>query len=214
MKQGVKEGTVRGEYKKYTDAEIIEVISKYETIKDLRASDDISFYFLANRRGLKKYLPVKRTKAMNIVGSALEKRLADKEAKLLLEPKVKGKPGRPRKEKPEKPVKDHNKPVKSIQLYKAIFVDGVKICGRCFLNETKTSKSTLCKDCNRVYSRKYAYELPHVPWNVKQEYCNTTINHYEKTFEIGIRVDEKVERYLTLVGYGFIFKEVDENIWK
>lgn len=215
MKQGVKDGTVRGEYKKYTDVEIIEIISKYETIKDLRASDDISFYFLANRRGLKKYLPIKRTKAMNIVGSALEKKLLAKEEKLLQVPKVKGKPGRPKIEKPEKTEKvDHNKPIRAIQIYKHTFIDGYKVCGRCFINEPKTPNSTLCKDCQKVYARKHAYEQDHVPYNVKQEYCNTIIKHYEKTFELGIRVDEKVEKYLTLVGYGFIFKEVDENIWK
>lgn len=211
MKKGVKNGTVRGNYKKYTDAEIIDVIFKYETIKDLRASDDMSFYFLANRRGLKKYLPIKRTKAMNIVGSALEKRLADKEKELLEEPKVKGKTGR---SKIEKTVKDHNKPIRDIQIYKHTFIDGYKVCGRCFINEPKTPNSTLCKDCQKVYVRKHAYEQDHVPYNVKGEYCNTIIKHYEKTFELGIRVDEKVERYLTLVGYGFIFKEVDENIWK
>jgi hypothetical protein len=215
MKQGVKEGTVRGEYKKYTDVEIIEVISKYETIKDLRASDDKPFYTLALRRGLKKYLPVKRTKAMNIVGSALEKKLLAKEEKLLQVPKVKGKPGRLKIEKPEKIEKvDHNKPIRAIQIYKHTFIDGYKVCGRCFQNEPKTPNSTLCKDCNKVYARKHAYEQDHVPYNLKQDFCNTTIQHHEKTFEIGIRVDEKLQNYLTLVGYGFLFQEPWENIWK
>jgi hypothetical protein len=150
---------------------------------------------------------------MNIVGSALEKKLLAKEAKLLQEPKVKGKPGRKPKEKTEKVV-DHNKVIKSIQLYKSIVVDGVRLCGRCFINEPKTPKSTLCKDCNKVYARKHAYDQDHVPWNLKQDFCNTTIQHYEKTFELGIKVDEKVERYLTLVGYGFLFQQPWEDIWK
>jgi len=213
MKNGVKQGTIRGNYNKYTDQEIIDVISKYETIKDLRASEDISFYSLALRRGLRDHLPVKRTKAMNIVGSALEKKLAKQKKKEESNiPKVKKKPGRPRKEKPQKVV--DNSKVKSIQLYKSHIVDGVKICGRCFTFETKTAKSTLCKDCNKIYTRKHAYEQDHTPWNVKQDFCNTTIYHYEKTFELGIKVDEKVERYLTLVGYGFLFQEPWENIWK
>jgi hypothetical protein len=210
---GVKQGTIRGKYNKYTDKEIIDILSKYETIKDLRLSDDKPFYNLALRKGLKQHLPIKRTRCMNIVGSALERKLLEKESKVLEEPKVRKKPGRKPKEKPEKVV-DHNKVIKSIQIYKSILVDGVKICGRCFINETKTRKSALCKDCNRVYSRQYAYEQSHVPWNVKQEYCNTTIKHYEKTFKIGIRVDERVQNYLTLVGYGFIFQEPLENIWK
>jgi hypothetical protein len=206
MKKGVKKGTIRGEYNKYTDAEIIDVISEYETIKDLRASDDKAFYSLALRRGLREHLPTKRTRAMNIVGSALEKKLLEQEEKPVKEP-------RPKKIKKQKPVKVP-KLSKGVQVYKHTFVDGVKICGRCFINKPKTERSVLCKDCNRVYARKHAYELPHVPWNLKQEYSNTTIRHYEKTFELGIKVDEKLERYLTIVGYSFLFQEPWENIWK
>ena len=205
MEKGVKKGTIRGEYNKYTDQGIIDVISEYETIKDLRASDDKAFYSLALRRGLREHLPTKRTRAMNIVGSALEKKLLEQEEK-----PVKRKVGRPKKEKKDK-VK---KPLKKVQVYKHTYENDIKICGRCFQKEPRTPRSTLCKDCNRVYSRKHAYEQDHVPWNLKQEYCNTIIKHHEKTFELGIRVDEKLERYLTLIGYGFLFKEVDENMWK
>ena len=205
MEKGVKKGTIRGEYNKYTDQGIIDVISEYETIKDLRASDDKAFYSLALRRGLREHLPTKRTRAMNIVGSALEKKLLEQEEK-----PVKRKVGRPKKEKKDK-VK---KPLKKVQVYKHTLIEGVKVCGRCFINEPRTPRSTLCKDCNRVYSRKHAYEQDHVPWNLKQEYCNTTIKHHEKTFELGIRVEERLQNYLTLVGYWFIFKEPDENFWK
>lgn len=207
MKQGVKQGTLRGEYNKWTDQQIIDTLSKYETIKDLRASDDKAFYYLALRRGLREHLPPKRTKAMNIVGSALENKLLAKEEKPVKEPKVKQKPG----PKPKEKVK---KMPKGVQIYKHTFVDGVKICGRCFINEPKTQRSVLCKACNKIYSTKHAYEKPHVPWNLKQEYCNTTIRHHEKTFEIGIRVEERLQNYLTLVGYSFLFQEPWANIWK
>ena len=205
MKRGVKQGTLRGKYNKYTDQDIITTLSKYETIKDLRASEDESFYSLALRRGLRQHLPIKRTRSMNIVGSALEKKLLAQEEKPL-----KRKVGRPRKEKKEKVQKVK----RQVHIYKHTFVDDTKICGRCFTNEARTPKSVLCKDCNRVYSRKHAFGQDHAPWNVRQEFCNTIIKHHEKTFELGIRVDEKLERYLTLVGYCFLFKEPDENMWK
>lgn len=209
MKQGVKKGTVRGEYKKYTKQEIIEVISKYETIKDLRESEDKSFYSLALRRGLREYLPVKRTKAMNIVGSTLEKKLLVKEEKVV-QIKEKKKPGpKPKEKLPKIP-----KVSKGVQVYKHTFENGVKICGRCFINEPKTPKSVLCKQCNKVYATKHAYEKDHVPYNLKQDFCNLTIKHHEKIFKLGIRVDERLQNYLTLVGYSFLFQEPWEDIWK
>jgi hypothetical protein len=207
MKQGVKQGTVRGEYKKWTNQEIIDVISKYETLKDLRMSDDKPFYFLALRRGLREHLPVKRTRCMNIVGSALEKKLLAKQEKPVIPVKEKKKPG-------PKPKEKLVKIPKGVQIYKHTFENGVKICGRCFQNEPKTLRSVLCKDCQIVYVRKYCYEKDHVPYNLKQEYCNTIIKHHEKTFEIGIKVDEKLQNYLTLVGYQFLFQDPWENIWK
>lgn len=163
-----------GSKHKWTDEQIIEVISKYETIKDLRISGDGSFYYLCLSRDLRQHLPPKTNRVK----------------------------------------KENDKMTKSKQLYKHTFIEGVKICGRCFTLQPKTPRSILCKDCQKIYARKNAYDVEHVPYNLKQEYCNTTINHYEKTFELGIKVDEKLQNYLTLVGYGFIFKDPDENMWK
>lgn len=220
---GNKQGSIRGQYNKWTDEQIIDAISKYETIKDLRLSEDKPFYFLALKRDLRDYLPVKRTKAMNIVGSALERKLLEKEKELLVkrecektlleEPKVRKKPGRKPKEKPDVVV-DHTKVIKSIQLYKHSNIEGIKVCGRCLTFEPKTPKSILCKDCQKIYARMHAYDKDHVPYNLKQDYCNTTIQHYEKTFKLGIKVDERLQNYLTLVGYGFLFQEPWEDMWK
>jgi len=196
------QGAIRGQYKKWTDEQIIDAISKYETLKDLRMSADKPFYFLALKRDLRDYLPVKRTRCMNIVGSAL---LAKEKAKQEEPVKEKKKPG-------PKPKVQRVK--RTVQVYKTTFENDVKICGRCFQNEPKTPRSVLCKPCQKVYARNQAYERPHTPWNVYQEFCNTVIKHHEKTFEIGIRVDERLQNYLTLVGYAFIFQDPWENIWK
>lgn len=214
MKRGVQEGTVRGNYNKYTDAEIIEVISKYETIKDLRASDDKGFYTLALRRDLRQYLPVKRTRAMNIVGSALElKLLRQKEKELLLvkrecletlgEPKVKKKPGR----KPKEKEKIDNS---SLIMFPMINMEGKNFCGRCHIVDLAVDCSGNKNLCSLCYSRKN-YLLSRGKYsnlfNVKDEYVNTIIKHHEKVFEIGLKVDDKTQDYLTRIGYQFIFKE-------
>ena len=68
---------------KYTDEEIIEVISKYETRGEIRISSDSSYYYMAIRRGLTEYLPPKRTKSGIIVGTSLELKLLRQKEKEL-----------------------------------------------------------------------------------------------------------------------------------
>ncbi len=181
----------------YTNDYIVEKATQYATLKELR-DDSFGFYQLVRRRGLLEivralYPPTKLRKIKEVA------------------PRERKKPGPKPKLKSvplKEPKKDGN------QLYKHTYVGDLKICGRCFINEPKTSRSVLCKDCQRIYFYKYAYERPHTPWNLKQEFCNTIIKHHEKTFELGIRVEEKLEKYLTMVGYHFIFQEPWENLWK
>lgn len=181
----------------YSNEYIVEKSKEYGSLKELRDSS-FGFYQLVRRRGLLE-------EVRNLFPPETFPRKKQKLKEV--EPKERKKPGR----KPKDPVE---KASRQLQLYKHTFENGVKVCGRCFARDPKTPKSVLCKDCYRVYARKHAYEQPHTPWNVRQEFCNTTIRHHEKTFELGIKVDEKLERYLTMVGYGFLFKEVDENMYK
>ena len=199
--RGVKTGTKRKKYVKYTDEEIIEVITGYETITDLRAGEDVHFYFLAKRRGLGDYLPAKRTRAMNLVGSALKKKKQIREEN-----------ARIRKEKAtikEKIKKEPKEDKTAKRMYRAEKIDDETIyCGRC-LKETKDISKHNKHLCRKCYSR-YLY-LTKVgqdtnPHNIKDEYCHINIKHHEKTFHIGIWTEEKVEDYLTKIGYGFIFK--------
>ena len=181
----------------YTNDYIVEKATQYKTLKELR-EDSFGFYQLVRRRGLLEivralYPPTKLRKIKEVT------------------PRERKKPGpkpKPKSTPLKKPKKDGN------QLYKHTYKGDLKICGRCFINEPKTPRSVLCKDCQRIYLRNHAYEKPHVPWNVCQDFCNTIIKHHEKTFEIGIRVEERLQNYLTLIGYGFLFKEPNENIWK
>lgn len=204
--RGVKTGTKRKPYVKYTDEEIIDALSRHETIFDLRASEDLHFYFLAKRRGLGDYLPARRTRCRNLVGSALERR---KEERL----RKKEEKARAKEEKEairihkSKSVKD-DKTVAN-RMYRAESIDEETIyCGRC-LNETKDiskHNTHLCRKCysRYLYLRKIGHDTN--PHNVKDEYCHIEIKHHEKLFHIGIKADEKTEDYLTRIGYGFIFK--------
>lgn len=52
-------------YKKWTNEEVIEVISKYDDLRELRKYDN-SFYAIAKRKGLDEYLPKRiRTEKIN-----------------------------------------------------------------------------------------------------------------------------------------------------
>jgi hypothetical protein len=179
----------------YTNEYILEKAKEYNSLKELR-DDSYGFYQLVRRRGL-----------LDDVREFFPATPYSKRVRKCKDPKDKLKPGPKPKEKVEK-IK------RTVQIYKPAFENDVKICGRCFQNEPKTPRSTLCKACQKVYATKHAYEKEHTPWNVYQEFCNTVIKHHEKTFEIGIRVDERLQNYLTLVGYGFIFQDPWEDLWK
>jgi hypothetical protein len=210
--RGNKKGCKRAPYKRYTDEEIIEVISKYETIKELRESDDMTFYFRARRRGLEDFLPVRRTKAMNIVGSSLERRIKKKEEMLLIKEEKK----RLREENKSEREKRSEVVDSTIasKLYKVIEIDGKTLCGRCLEADLSTSYSSvnknLCKKCYAKYLYLRGQGRDTNPHNVKDDYCNMRITHYEKVFEIGIKTDQRLQDYLSMVGYEFIFKDVQD----
>lgn len=210
--RGVKKGSIRGTYIKYTDEEIIDVLKMYDTITDLRASDDVNFYFLAKRRGLGDYLPVKRTRLGNIVGSAREQ----KESRRLERERIKQEKleARAEKKKPKErgayKLKTEDTTIAS-RLYKAIEIDGEPICGRCLeksLNESRAiANKSLCISCYNKYLYLRGQGQDSNPHNVRDGYCNIKIQHHEKVFYIGIKTEDKVQDYLTRIGYGFIFKD-------
>ena len=199
----------------YTDESILDKAATFESLAGLRSAN-FSFYQLIRRRELLAEVRHRfNVKAVErYLASKIEKEKAEAMKVSQEAPKKRGRgPNKIKKEPKPAKVKKEN-PTRGLQIYKHTFQDGVKVCGRCFLESTKTPKSILCLKCQRVYARMYAYERPHVPWNIKQEFCNTTISHYEKRFELGIRAEERMQNYLTMVGYGFIFQDPWENIWK
>lgn len=205
MKRGLKEHFPEKmtSQLKYTDEELIEWIKSFDTIGEMR-NDSYNKYIVSKRRKLNKYFPSKRTRCGNIAGVV----------------KVKGKRGRPRKnpdadpvEKAvrsvKKPVPDKDRTLPSM-MYKATFLTGTGniLCGRCLEEKEPSPKNkNLCSFCfSRIMVDKQR-GVDTNKWNVRDIFVNTKINHNEKVFYIGIRVDEKTQDYLTMVGYGFIFKE-------
>ena len=88
-------------------------------------------------------------------------------------------------------------------------------CRRCYKEMAEAEKSrynkTLCRKCFSTYIYRKRIGVDHNKWNVRDEFCHTEIAHHEKVFKIGIEVDQKTQDYLTLVGYGFIFKDREED---
>lgn len=88
--------------------------------------------------------------------------------------------------------------------------DGTKLCARCLKELSALPKGTkiMCKPCmNACY--KFTFRGQDLnPWNVRDQFIHSTIRHHEKTFHLGMIADERTQRYLTAVGYEFIFKEL------
>ena len=185
MGAGVVKGTKRGKYisgNKYTDEYIIEVISKYKTRTELRMSLDSNYYYMVVRRGLKDFLPPKR----NTNGDIIQRPLELKNEYL------------------------NEEDDKKLIMFPMLIIDGRRICGRCHVVDLGLDCSGNKNLCSLCYSRKN-YLISQGKntnlFNVKDEYVNTIIKHHEKVFEIGLKVDDRMEGYLTRVGYGFIFKD-------
>ena len=190
---------------KYTDEEIIEVISKYETRGEIRISSDSSYYYMAIRRGLTEYLPPKRTKSGIIVGTSLELKLLRQKEKELKKLQKKEHHQLNKIKKSEKKIDNS-----SLIMFPMINMEGKNFCGRCHIVDLAVDCSGNKNLCSLCYSRKN-YLLSRGKYsnlfNVKDEYVNTIIKHHEKVFEIGLKVDDKTQDYLTRIGYQFIFKE-------
>jgi hypothetical protein len=204
-KRGAIKGVKKGPYTKYTDEYIINILSKYETRGELRMSVDKNFYYLAMRKFLDIHLPPKKTRCNNLVGNQLEKQKENELKKI--EKRMEKIRLREEKRLEDKP---NDATIASV-MYRPIKVDGKIICGRCLehdlaLGHSKMNKN-LCKPCYAKYLYLRQHNRDSNPHNIKDEYCHIKITHHEKIFQIGIKADRRLQDYLTMIGYGFIFKE-------
>jgi hypothetical protein len=166
----------------WTDEELIEWCKTKTKRSDLKRENTTKYMHLL-RRGLEEYLP-------GYVGS-WTLRTMDPEAKTEVIKQRKS------LSSPSRIYKDGNS------------VEGGVLCGRCLEFRTYTSKvNKLCKVCYNRTCTLLTMEKDINLWNIRDQFCNTKITHYEKVFEIGVKVDERTQNYLTMIGFGFIFKEI------
>ena len=196
----------------YTDEEIIEWMKKFDTRGDLRNSDFNMYAIIMRRPHLKLMMPPKRTRGQNIVGTKEERLKETKEEKRKRRLQVKLE-----KEEEQRLLKEKSKKNKgpilgektAKYMYHGTKLDNGKIiCGRCFeeKDSSKMNKS-ICRVCYNRYMYLRMMNKDHNLNNVRDEFCHTKLTHHEKVFEIGIKVDDRTEKYLTMIGYGFIFKD-------
>jgi hypothetical protein len=180
---------------KYTDEELIEWIESFDTIGEMR-NDSYNKYTVSKRRKLNKYFPKKRTRCGNIAGVE-----AAKEPKVVRERKMK-----PVKETPEPtPVE---KVERTKKMYKGMNLnDGNILCGRCLETKPKSNSRLICYTCQKVIASNTTRGIDTNKFNVKDYFCHTKIVDGGREFHIDLRTDERTQEYLTLIGYGFIFKE-------
>lgn len=99
---------------------------------------------------------------------------------------------------------------KPSHLFPVRWEGNTKHCGRCFRSDMPWSRNrtNLCKHCCNRIATLTAQGRELNPWNIRDQFANTIIRHWEKTFVIGLHAPDKLKDYLTLVGYGFIFKDI------
>lgn len=184
---------------KYKEEDLIEWISGFKTIKEMRA-DSNAKYTAAFKMNLQHHFPPKLKRSPAMDQQSVEKRNVIRE-------RAKDKEKLMRKFKTLKKDDPEYKP--RVSLFNAVEIDGSLHCGRCF-KSTELSKynPNTCRACYSTYMSSLNSGRYMNKWNVKDEYCNTIITHYEKTFAIGVKVDERLESYLRKIGYEFMFKEV------
>jgi hypothetical protein len=203
---------------KYDDDMLIDWISKFDKISNLKL-DSPAMYQACLRRGLHEYFPNKKTKGGFEVG--LEREEIDRlkgERKSIREEKkrLKEEKKRLRDEIRLSKKKNLNSTLElnvASKIYRSNKLEnGLIICGRC-LEEKRSSKqsSSICQSCYKSYIKYNGLGQDHNKFNVRDQFCNTRINHHDKVFHIGVKVDERTQNYLSLIGYEFIFKDVYED---
>jgi hypothetical protein len=196
---------------KYTDLQLVEWILSKDSGKEMRA-DSESKYQISYKRKLNIFFPEKQS----LKDREPRKKWSKKEINEIIKLTIDERAEYIKKHKATYSKDNHHSA-------KVLFIpveledkDGniTKMCGRCLKELSKLPKGskTLCKTCmNACYKFTFRGEDLN-PWNVRDPFIHSTLKHHEKTFHIGMIVDEKTQKYLTAVGYDFIFKEIYDEV--
>ena len=182
----------------WTDEELIEWCKTELSRSKLKNKDGGKFRYII-KRGLEAHLPP-------LSGARWTFRdMSDEDQKKWLEERE--------KLPPKRKYQKRSAGMAGIFNPSRMYINGGKVqggvqCARCLEFRPYTSKLIkLCKVCFNRSLCLYNLHKDSNLWNVRDSFCNSEITYYEKVFKIGIKVDEKTQNYLTLIGYEFIFKE-------
>lgn len=179
---------------KYTDIMLVEWLLSMNSNNELRA-DHGSKYQTAYKRKLNIFFPEKgkhrewtKQEIDEIIAMSIDERIEYTKNKRAV----------------------YEKKETRVLFIPAELEDGTKLCARCLKELSMLPKGSkiMCKTCvNACYKFTFRGEDLN-PWNVRDQFIHSTIRHHEKTFHLGMIADERTQRYLTAVGYEFIFKEL------
>jgi len=191
---------------KYTDEVLIEFIEQHKHLRRIDIQNEHRTMYQAIRnRGLLHLLPPKTTRSGGIAGEGIWAQVYKERAE--------NKPKRNRSVKNVvKPTEDRERPQTPKLMYKSYKIDdNTYFCGRCqqerTLDKFNGHTKTLCSKCYNKVGHYMGKDQDTNPWNVKDYYCNSVVNVSEsQKFEIGIKVEPRLQEWLTKIGYQFIFK--------
>ena len=163
--------------RKITEEEICSIVSKYETLYDLRKGDYSLYRLIQNR------------KLMHLLAGLSRERMTTR------------KHNKTRTKKTKKKVKG------IYGVWEPKRVDNVWHCGRCEEASKKHSIYTkLCVKCGNLFIKNIRIGVDSNIYNVKEEYCNINITIDGETRHIGLKAEGELRKWVLKNGFGFILK--------
>lgn len=176
IKNGVKRFDIYV-MRKITEEEICSIVSKYETLYDLRKGDYSLYRLIQNR------------KLMHLLAGLSRERMTTR------------KHNKTRTKKTKKKVKG------IYGVWEPKRVDNVWHCGRCEEASKKHSIYTkLCVKCGNLFIKNIRIGVDSNLYNVKEEYCNINITIDGETRHIGLKAEGELRKWVLKNGFGFILK--------
>lgn len=170
--------------RKITEEEICSIVSKYETLYDLRTNDYSLYRLIQNR------------KLMHLLAGLSRERMT-----------------RRKENKKTKRYPKTSQKVKGIYgVWEPKIIDNIWHCGRCGCNDKKHSIYTkLCVKCGNLFIKNIRIGVDSNLYNVKEEYCNINITIDGETRHIGLKAEGDLKIWLLKNGFGFILKSFKNN---
>ena len=201
--------------KPYTIEQLEEWIKKFKTRLEMR-KDNQSMYKACLNKNMTHLFPPKVNRYGNeTLGEGVYKSILEEQKSLKqAEREIRVNKKKVYKRNVER-TKDRDRTLPSIMYRGEFYEDGTIKCGRCLETFEKVDMSKhnthMCHKCYNNYINFRKLGICHNKWNVKDEFCHIRIREGHRQIYIGIKTDERLEKWLRAMGYGFIFKEEYEK---